>query len=240
MLGDYNGLMNRLEEREEDILDFIVRDYIRGANPVSSNRVVGGLKLEISPATIRNVMLELDEEGFLSQPHTSAGRVPTDKAYRYFVDFLMEYHEPAHRFISAEDFFSERFGRMLSQESGLFAGLANFGRARRVFGFGLGKVLKEPEFEDHGLSLELANLADNLDSFAENVFEKAREFKPEVFIGEENPYKKARDLSAAALKFRGGKLGDYLIFSVGPKRLDYEKISSLLDFISKDLTKRHG
>ncbi|MDP3762726.1 MAG: hypothetical protein Q8Q97_01460 [bacterium] len=232
--------MPRLAEREENILGFIIRDYIREASPVSSGRVAEDLKPEVSPATIRNVMLELGREGYLEQPHTSAGRVPTDKAYRYFVDFLMEYREPAHGFTSAEDFFSERFSRVFSEEFGLFTGLANFGRHARVFGFGLEKVLKEPEFEDHGLSLELANLADNLDKFAENVFEKAREFRPEVFIGGENPYKKARDLSAAALKFKSGKHGGCLIFSVGPKRMNYEKISSLLDFISKDLTKRHG
>src|SRR3989344_72361 len=80
----------RLEVRKEHILDAVVREYIRGAEPVSSGKLRARSDAFGSSATIRNVMLELDEDGFLYQPHTSSGRAPTDKGYQYFVDFLMK------------------------------------------------------------------------------------------------------------------------------------------------------
>lgn len=230
--------MPRLAVREENILDFIIRDYVESAVPVSSGRVFEAGLFKASPATIRNAMLELDDEGFLEQPHTSAGRVPTDKAYRYFVDNLMEYHEPPRRLKVEEDFFSQRFGRMLSEEFGLFTGLADFGRSSHALGFGLGKVLKEPEFEDHDLSVEFARVVDHLDKVAWQYFESSSEEKPEVFIGKENPLKEARPFSTVAFRFSDGKLGKCVVFAMGPKRMDYERISSILNFATRDIMER--
>src|SRR3989344_4641344 len=79
----------KLDSRKEHILDFIIRDYIETAQPVSSGRVAAKKVLDSSPATWRNFMLELDEDGFLYQPHTSAGRAPTERGYRYFIDNLI-------------------------------------------------------------------------------------------------------------------------------------------------------
>jgi heat-inducible transcriptional repressor len=73
-------------ERQALILRAIVREHIRTAEPVGSKHLVGQYSLEVSPATVRNDMALLEEMGFLVQPHTSAGRVPTDLGYRYFVD----------------------------------------------------------------------------------------------------------------------------------------------------------
>lgn len=78
-----------LTEREERILEAVVRTYVETAGPVGSRRVARRFDLGISPATIRNAMADLEEKGFLYHPHTSAGRVPTDLAYRYYVDTLM-------------------------------------------------------------------------------------------------------------------------------------------------------
>lgn len=79
-----------LDPRQEQVLLAIVREYIRTAQPVSSTHVVENYGLNCSSATIRNVMARLEELGFLAQPHTSAGRVPQDLAYRFYVDRLME------------------------------------------------------------------------------------------------------------------------------------------------------
>jgi len=76
--------------RNEAILDFIVRVYVDTAEPVGSRTLSRRSDLGLSPASIRNVMADLEEQGFLKQPHTSAGRVPTDKGYRYWVDTLMQ------------------------------------------------------------------------------------------------------------------------------------------------------
>lgn len=78
-----------LTEREEQILDAVIRTYVETAEPAGSRTVAQRYALDVSPATIRNAMSALEEKGFLYHPHTSAGRVPTDLAYRYYVDTLM-------------------------------------------------------------------------------------------------------------------------------------------------------
>ena len=79
-----------LTERSKQILEAIIEDYIVTAEPVGSRTVTRSHHLSLSPATVRNVMADLEEMGFLASPHTSAGRIPTDKAYRFYVDSLLE------------------------------------------------------------------------------------------------------------------------------------------------------
>jgi transcriptional regulator of heat shock response len=74
-------------------LEIIVQSYVETAEPVGSRTISRHSDLGLSPASIRNVMADLEEEGYLTQPHTSAGRIPTDKGYRYFVDRLMGQEE---------------------------------------------------------------------------------------------------------------------------------------------------
>jgi heat-inducible transcriptional repressor len=80
--------MVSIDERKATVLQAVVTDYIRTAEPVGSGRIARRYRLGVSPATIRHEMSLLEEMGFLSQPHTSAGRVPTDQGYRFYVDHL--------------------------------------------------------------------------------------------------------------------------------------------------------
>lgn len=82
--------MYELTERQKTLLLLIIRDYIDTAQPVGSKRLVEHYHLDLSPATIRNEMAALNEMGYLRQPHTSAGRVPTEEGYRYFVSQMMQ------------------------------------------------------------------------------------------------------------------------------------------------------
>ncbi len=79
-----------LDPRQEQVLLAVVREYIRTAQPVSSSFLVENYGLNCSSATVRNVLARLEELGFLGQPHTSAGRIPQDPAYRFYVDRLVE------------------------------------------------------------------------------------------------------------------------------------------------------
>ncbi|NOY78988.1 MAG: heat-inducible transcription repressor HrcA [Calditrichaeota bacterium] len=83
-------MTEELNSREKEILRLIVHDFILTATPVSSRSLHKNYKLGYSPATIRNVMMDLEERGFLQQPHISAGRVPTNLGYRFYVDSLMK------------------------------------------------------------------------------------------------------------------------------------------------------
>src|SRR3954452_24044300 len=77
-----------LKHRHREILHSIVRAYIETGEPVASRTISKNRKDELSPASIRNVMADLVDEGYLSQPHTSAGRIPTEKAFRFYVSSL--------------------------------------------------------------------------------------------------------------------------------------------------------
>jgi len=81
--------MDELTPRQDKILDLIVRNYVATAVPVSSERVLQDLGMNISSATVRNDMAVLEDKGYITHPHTSAGRLPTTKGYRYFVQRLM-------------------------------------------------------------------------------------------------------------------------------------------------------
>lgn len=87
---DLEKKSENLDEREQSVLRHVVHNYIQTAIPVGSRYISKHYESHISPATIRNTMADLEELGYLSHPHTSAGRVPTDHGYRYYVDFLME------------------------------------------------------------------------------------------------------------------------------------------------------
>lgn len=82
------GRRRPLGARKAAVLRAVVRDYIRSAEPVGSGRIAGRYRLGVSPATIRNDMAALEDMGYLAQPHTSAGRIPTDRGYRFYVDTL--------------------------------------------------------------------------------------------------------------------------------------------------------
>jgi heat-inducible transcriptional repressor len=79
-----------LNEREKTILRSIVQQFILTAAPVGSRNITKRFNIGFSPATVRNIMSDLEDSGFINHPHTSAGRIPTDKGYRYYVDTLME------------------------------------------------------------------------------------------------------------------------------------------------------
>ena len=88
---------DQLSQRELRVLEAVVQTYIETAEPAGSQTVARRFALGVSPATIRNTMSELEEKGYLFHPHTSAGRIPTDRAYRVYVDAIMRLSPPSHQ-----------------------------------------------------------------------------------------------------------------------------------------------
>lgn len=88
---------DQLSERELRVLEAVVQTYIETAEPTGSQTVARKFGLGVSPATIRSTMSELEEKGYLFHPHTSAGRIPTDRAYRVYVDAIMRLSPPSHQ-----------------------------------------------------------------------------------------------------------------------------------------------
>src|SRR5213080_2446942 len=81
-------------ERSKRVLAALVREYIATGEPVASSMLVTAVGLGVSSATVRSILARLEEEGYVQQPHTSAGRIPTDRGYRFYVDLLLESRRP--------------------------------------------------------------------------------------------------------------------------------------------------
>jgi heat-inducible transcriptional repressor len=119
-----------LDDRKAAILEAIVAEYIGTAQPVGSQHVAQAAGVKVSAATVRSEMVDLEHEGYLVQPHTSAGRIPTDKGYRFFVDHLTEpgVLGPAQR-QKVSRFFDQVHGEMelmLERTSGLLSDLTSY------------------------------------------------------------------------------------------------------------------
>lgn len=105
-----------MTERQEKILELIVKDYVKNSKPVSSKSLVQK-KLGLSSATLRNEMMELEKTGYLNQPYTSAGRVPTEKAYRFFINLSEKKTEVPAKINeqSTEDIFEKHFNYLFKE-----------------------------------------------------------------------------------------------------------------------------
>src|SRR5439155_26846374 len=119
-----------LDDRKAAILRVVVEEYIETAQPVGSSHVAAVPDLSVSSATVRNEMAVLERDGYLVQPHTSAGRIPTDKGYRFFVDSIVEPGPlgPAQR-QQIKEFFAKAHGeleQMLQDTSRLLSGLTDY------------------------------------------------------------------------------------------------------------------
>ena len=118
---------SELDERKVKILDAIIRNYLATGEPVGSRTISKYTDLNLSSATIRNEMADLEEMGYIVQPHTSAGRIPSDKGYRLYVDHLME--EKDKEISEMKDFViekTEKMEKVLKQAAKLLASNTNY------------------------------------------------------------------------------------------------------------------
>jgi heat-inducible transcriptional repressor len=126
-----------LSERSRVLLATLVREYIETGEPVSSQMLARGSGLGVSSATVRNVLAQLEDGGYVHQPHTSSGRVPTDRAYRVFVDLLLESRRPARASAAVESQLRQQAGRSPLADD-LLASVSHLvSRAARQVGFAM-------------------------------------------------------------------------------------------------------
>jgi len=123
------GAPDDLDARKASILEAVVTEHVDTAQPVGSTSVASNVDVAVSPATVRSEMVALEREGYLAQPHTSAGRVPTEKGYRYFVDHLRRGILGPAQQVQVRDFFANVRGEVedvLEQTSTLLTRLTNY------------------------------------------------------------------------------------------------------------------
>ncbi len=227
-----------LKNRQQQILQAVIEHYIQSAKPVASQDLTQERGLDMSSATIRSEMLALDDSGYLEQPHTSAGRVPTDKGYRFFVDNLIprlglseKEEQTLNSVFSIEDEedFIRDLGKTLSRLSRTFSAIGTL-HDDLLYETGFSEIFEEPEFLDRQHVKTFGHLADLLDDeIGDFVRENATEEK--IFIGEENPWKWAHDYALVMSSWRHptGLQGFFVL--IGPKRTNYSKHLSLINYL---------
>ena len=222
-----------LTKRQEEILKWVVKDYIELARPISSEFFEKRHNLKISPPTIRLEFQRLTKQGFLEKPHISAGRIPTDKAYRYFVDNLLE-----EKIFEIEKLINEKIDEKLKFFQTLAKNLAQISKSlifgylekeKMVFKEGWEEVLKEPEFLDKEC---IFKFLDFLEEFEKEISDLKLNSAIKIYIGKENPFKKGKDFTLIVSKLK--ILQSSGIFALcGPKRMDYNKNIGLVESVRR-------
>ena len=171
-----------LSDRSRRVLATLVREYIETAEPVPSQMLARRSGLGVSSATVRNVLAQLEEMGYVHQPHTSAGRVPTDRGYRVFVDLLLESRRPVRPPFSVEDEIRAQAGRSPLVDDLLISVSHLVSRAARYVGFALvdnhGGILQRIEFVALGGSRVLVVVVSRGGQVTQKVVDAGEEVRP--------------------------------------------------------------
>jgi heat-inducible transcriptional repressor len=204
-----------MTERQKLILSAIVEQYAEVASPVGSSLMARAF--DVSSATVRADMAELERLGYIYQPHTSAGRVPTDKGYRFYVNQLTANTDKP---------------LALRGERALTARVAGGGLPERtirngdqLYMSGLSNLFGQPEFMHPGQVQEVARLLDNLEPW---LYEAAPNEPLSVYIGRENPVGRSAGASLIISRFRSPYSDRSYIGVLGPTRQSYRNVMGLV------------
>ncbi len=222
-----------LSERQKGILNSIIEEYAETASPVGS--VTLAKLFNVSPATVRAEMARLEACGLIAQPHTSAGRVPTDAGYRYYVNNLQSSAEGtllpdrgSHVLEVRVNSQSRADAAIRGAVDSLVELTGNLGLATigdQLYLAGISRLFTQPEFMDSARVRSVAKLLDNLEPW---LREAAPGEPLNIFIGHENPIGKNSEVSLIISKFRSPFSDKSYIGVLGPTRQNYSRVMSLV------------
>lgn len=223
-----------LDARQEAILKAVVEEYISQAVPVSSFALTDKYFHQLSSATIRNELAKLERGGFLAHPYTSAGRIPTDKGYQYFVEELMEARPPTRRFRrdlqGAIDNPSQ-----LAQVLSIFSEnlVLYFEDDYPVVQEGLRAVLSQPEFEQRERVLQFLAFVSKLSHSPQLLERLLPDERPRVFIGRQVKIRSAPSAEFSLIAVWLNRQAGKLLSLLGPSRMPYDRNLGALEYIKQ-------
>jgi heat-inducible transcriptional repressor len=232
-----------MTKRQREILHAIVEQYAEVASPVGSNLL--SKVFNVSSATIRAEMAELERLGYIAQPHTSAGRIPTDKGYRFYVNSLNEETSTEQQTLSdrrTERALASRVAaggvpeRVIRNAVDTLVelthnlGLATIGS--QLYMSGLSNLFGQPEFINGLQVRQVAQLLDNLEPW---LREAALNQPLSVYIGQENPIGRSAGCTLIVSRFRGPFSDHSYIGVLGPTRQSYRDVMALVRRTGEEL-----
>ena len=228
-----------MTERQQQILSAIIEQYAEVASPVGSSLL--SKVFNVSSATIRAEMAELERLGFIMQPHTSAGRIPTDKGYRFYVNHIA-LQQPSSRERRGEHALTSRVtsGGLPAQtirnavdtlvELTHNLGIATIGN--QLYMSGLSNLFGQPEFMNRGQVQQVASLLDNLEPW---LYEAAPNEPLSVYIGQENPIGRSAGATLIISRFRSPYSDRSYVGVLGPTRQQYRDVMTLVRYAGEAL-----
>jgi heat-inducible transcriptional repressor len=232
------------EARRRAVLSAAINRYIKDAEPVSSLDIAEDF--DLSPATIRNIFAELEDAGYLTHPHTSAGRIPTDKGYRYYVDLLssrmelLEHEKNSimkqyEREISRLEELLEKTSEVISTVTHYTSIVSFLEWHDRFFYNGVSFVLEQPEFQDTMRMRYLIRMIENKERMLDILNRDFKE-KVRIYIGQELGCAEIENCALAVTTYSAGNrpLGKMAV--LGPSRMEYQHIIPALEYVSDILS----
>jgi heat-inducible transcriptional repressor len=226
-----------MNPRQEQLLTLVIEKYIETAQPVGSKFLVSDAGLDFGEATVRNELRELEEMGFLTHPHTSAGRIPTDKGYKFYLKEIdwskLKINKKDSQMLAAFSVVEDKIQAQknlakllaaMTQETVIFSFSKN-----SIYYTGLSNLFSKPEFVELGVVGDVSAVFDRCEDCIPAVYEIVSE-DIKFFVGTDHPF--GSMLSMGAFKF-----SDSLLILLSPTRTDYKRNYSLLQVIKEILNK---
>ncbi len=247
-------LAQQLSDRQKALLQAIIDEYVGSAEPVSSRFLQQEGILDVSSATIRSEMMMLEQMGYLAHLHTSGGRVPTDKAYRYYVDTLEvddiklpERHKRRiHQAIEYANDDPQELNRVLARvlsELSDSVVITNITGTRDYVKIGLSELFSMPEFQEYDHIFGFTSFFDEF----ENLFERLNQHglhEPNktirVMIGTEHPFDRVRQDTIMQSEYSLPRRLKGSVTVIGPTRMDYSRNIGLLRYIMERLSELYN
>lgn len=221
-----------MTDRQQQLLKLVIEHYISTAEPVGSRFLVEQEGLGVSGATVRNELRDLEEDGFLTHPHTSAGRIPTETGYRFYVETLLEPEKvkktvqtQLQELAASADSDMQAIKLVAKQLAELAnnAVIVGFGH-ESVYYTGISNLFSQPELKDYAQSVNVSVMFDQCEEKMPELREKMQT-EPTILIGSENPLGQF----CSTIVTHAGP--DTVFALVGPLRMDYAKNMSVVSFI---------
>lgn len=231
------------ELRRNRVLEAIVKAHVGNALPVGSKHITRTLGL--SSATIRNVMAELEKDGYVTQPYTSAGRVPTDLGYRKYVNNMHSVSKPpadeaflrVRRYVNRKRFFEEVIegASQAISEITSYTGIALSPRNKFYFG-GTHHMLEQPEFSELETARDFLRVIEEKEELLRLMSEDLETTGTTIRIGRENIFTELRNCTiiTCTYKFRQRISGNVGI--IGPMRMRYETVVPIVEHLAEITT----
>lgn len=227
-----------MNKRKSAIFGAIIKEHIVKGNTVASKVLVDKYEFQISPATMRNEMVELEKDGYIYQPHTSAGRIPTEKGWKYFIEHFIDKKQISQKHKEIiENIFKENainFDLAVKKVSKVLAEISKdavfVGFSPEDFYYtGLSHLFRNPEFQKINLVHHISEVVDHLDEVISDMFGEISESDDEkILIGQENPF--GAECSTIITGYSNGKNVRGVFGILGPIRMNYENNMALIKY----------